>query len=104
MLRVKLNNLPSPEQSSSKIYSASVKVNHICITAYKGKYYAFQAHCPHAGAKMNKGWCDNSGNIVCPLHNIRFNLETGASDNNESRGLRVYPVIEENGEWYLLMS
>jgi nitrite reductase (NADH) small subunit len=45
-----------------------------------GQVYATQAVCPHKGGPLADGIL-GSGQLVCPLHDWRFDLATGATEN-----------------------
>ncbi len=64
-------------------------------------WYALDAVCPHRGGPLADGIvCDRS--VICPLHDRRFDLHTGAGMNSgdtvrahgvEVRGDRVFVTI-----------
>jgi len=56
------------------------------------QWFAFAYFCPHAGAPLTDGYIDRSCNVVCPVHNLKFNLRTGRDINGEGYKLRTYPV------------
>src|SRR4029077_17570933 len=41
----------------------------------KGQLYGIQNICPHEGGQLCNGWIEG-GEVVCPLHGYRFNLQT----------------------------
>jgi len=45
-----------------------------------GRVFATQADCPHRGGPLADGLLGRE-TIVCPLHEQRFNLATGKTDN-----------------------
>src|SRR5688500_10067937 len=49
----------------------------ITIGKHNGKLHACSYACPHAGGILSDGHIDALGNIVCPLHHYRFNVENG---------------------------
>lgn len=56
--------------------------------------------CPHAGGIMADGFIDVAGNIVCPLHRFRFNIENGRNTSGEGYYLSVYPLEHRaDGIW-----
>lgn len=64
-----------PKENQTSIYIVSGK--EYCIINQKGKIYAIDNICPHQGASLGLG--DIKGNeIICPLHQWRFNFKTGA--------------------------
>jgi len=53
-----------------------------------GQVFATQAECPHRRGPLADGIV-GAGHVVCPLHEWRFNLETGVTENG-SCPLEVY--------------
>ena len=41
------------------------------------EFYAFQSTCPHRGASLIQAHINANGEIICPLHQYRFELKTG---------------------------
>ena len=69
----------------------------ICLARTTRGIIAFDDRCPHAGYPLSEGWC-NDKSIICPLHNLKFDIHTGQSIFNEGYRLRMHPVNEnENG-------
>jgi nitrite reductase/ring-hydroxylating ferredoxin subunit len=82
------------------IMNLSVPDKQFCITQHKGKYYAFQSKCPHAGAHFEHGWINEDGCLVCPLHRFQFQLSTGVNSSGEGFSLVRYPIqVDEHGIW-----
>jgi nitrite reductase/ring-hydroxylating ferredoxin subunit len=72
----------------------------LCIARNQNGFYAMEDECPHQGASLAKGFCNNEGEIICPWHHHPFNLKTG-----KGRGeyVDVYPLeITEKGVFVLL--
>jgi 3-phenylpropionate/trans-cinnamate dioxygenase ferredoxin subunit len=67
--------------------------------AKKGeKLYACGYACPHAGGHIAEGHIDTLGNVVCPLHHYRFNLENGRNTSGEGYFLKTYAIeVREDG-------
>ena len=66
-----------------------------------GRYFAFQAYCPHQRWPLKWGAIDR-GTLVCALHLWQFDLETGeALDPPLADCLETYPVRVE-GEMILV--
>jgi 3-phenylpropionate/trans-cinnamate dioxygenase ferredoxin subunit len=63
-----------------------------CIARYQQQCFGFAHACPHAGAPLTDGYIDKSCNVVCPVHNLKFNLKTGRDTNGEGYKLKTYPV------------
>jgi nitrite reductase/ring-hydroxylating ferredoxin subunit len=56
------------------------------------QYFGFAHTCPHAGAPMTDGYIDGACNVVCPVHQLKFNLRNGRDANGEGYKLKTYPV------------
>ena len=41
---------------------------------------------------MSEGYIDSAGNIVCPLHGYKFNLQNGRNITGEGYFLKLFPV------------
>jgi nitrite reductase (NADH) small subunit len=55
-----------------------------------GRIFATQAECPHRGGPLADGLV-GSATVVCPLHEWRFDLVTGATPNGAC-AIAVYPL------------
>jgi len=76
------------------------------------QFFGFAHDCPHAGAPMTDGYIDGACIVVCPVHQLKFNLKNGRDTNGEGYKLKTYPVevrpdgifigIEESGlfKWF----
>ena len=70
----------------------------LCIGRYNGALYAFAYTCPHASGIMADGYIDALGNIVCPVHRYKFNLQNGRNTSGEGYYLKRWPVeVREDG-------
>ena len=64
---------PLPDNSSRAI---TVQGQSILLCNSSGKHYAIANQCSHQDSPQEKGRIRNAYNS-CPLHGVRFNLETG---------------------------
>lgn len=70
----------------------------ICLVCFSGKFYAVQDSCSHNGESLSNGKVNFMGEVICPLHNHCFSLETGREMSSRSADLRTYPIkIDESG-------
>jgi len=70
----------------------------ITIARHKGKLHACGYICPHAGGILTDGHIDAQGNIVCPLHHYRFNIENGRNTSGEGYFLKAYKIeVRDDG-------
>lgn len=73
----------------------------ICIGKYKERLFAFAYKCPHAGALLSDGWIDVQGNVVCPLHQYKYNLQTGRHPADGGYLLRRWKIEHKEDGIYL---
>ena len=78
-----------------------VLVGHIPVAVFRtrsGGVYATQALCPHRAGPLADGII-GGGELHCPLHTYKFDLQTGAPIGNECKALKTYPIgVSESGE------
>lgn len=63
-------------------------------------YRVSDALCPHNGGPLAQGRLFDGGQVVCPWHWYRFDLETGACATVSQYRLAIYPVIVRGGVRY----
>ena len=76
----------------NRIGVIEVNGKNICITNFDGAWFAFAYSCPHAGAPLNEGCIDSKGNVICPVHNYKFNITNGKIANFDGYYLKTYPT------------
>lgn len=64
-------------------------------------WFATQAACPHLGGPLADGIAADRS-VICPLHERRFDLASGAPLGHECPALETYEVREDGGEVFLL--
>ena len=58
----------------------------------------FQAFCPHRGASLLQANINGAGEIICPLHQYRFDLKTGSVKSGYCQDFQVYLTrLDEDG-------
>lgn len=72
----------------------------IALFNYKGNYYAVANKCPHRGAPLGEGRIEE-GIVICPNHEWRFKLESGANMQNPELFIPTYPVKVKNENIYI---
>ncbi len=65
-----------PQQIHS-VRTIEVNEKRICLARLPEGYFAIDDRCPHAGARLGMGKCDNHGNVICPVHRYRYDVKTG---------------------------
>ncbi|MCC6999871.1 MAG: Rieske (2Fe-2S) protein [Deltaproteobacteria bacterium] len=55
-------------------------------------FYATQNECVHRGGELGDGIVSGGSHVVCPLHQWRFDIRTGACEVAPGTCIRTYPV------------
>ncbi len=75
----------------------------ICLVMRGETFYAIENKCSHNGEQLSKGIVNFLGEIVCPWHSYRFNLNTGRESGERARDLITYPMkVNEDGVFLAL--
>jgi ferredoxin-nitrite reductase len=72
----------------------AVIVNGIPVAVFRrgGRLCAIENICPHAGASLAEGLLDGD-EVLCPLHNFRFDITTGACSTDPILRVKTFPVV-----------
>lgn len=82
----------------NNIAVAELNDKKICIAKFRDQLFAFAYNCPHAGGLLAQGYIDALGNVVCPVHRYRYNVQNGHNSSGEGYYLRHWPVeLREDG-------
>jgi 3-phenylpropionate/trans-cinnamate dioxygenase ferredoxin subunit len=73
----------------------------ICLARFRGRFFGFAYQCPHAGALLTEGWLDSQGNVVCPMHGYKFNIENGRNSSGEGYNMKHWPVEKREDGIYI---
>ena len=80
------------EFGDNNIWIVEMQGKKICIGKYHDLLFGFAYKCPHAGGILADGYIDALGNIVCPLHRYKYNLQNGRNVSGEGYYLKNWPV------------
>ena len=86
------DNITALEFSDAGLAELEISGKKICISLNQDQLFACTAKCPHAGGRLADGFIDAMGNIVCPVHRYKFNLQTGRNSSGEGYYLTTFPV------------
>lgn len=87
------NNIPT-----GKAEVFVIKGNKICIAHSTNGVFAVSDRCPHNGASLSQGFCNEQDQIVCPLHRYPFDLKTGKAMAGLAMSVNTYPIkISDDG-------
>ena len=99
----KINETEGELSFENDIAVATVNEKMICLGRYKDQLFAFAHKCPHAGALMQEGYIDAVGNVVCPSHRYKFNIQNGRNTSGEGYHLKHWPVEKREDGIYVGM-
>lgn len=57
--------------------------------------------CPHQHESLSKGKLNDFNEIICPLHEYRFNLKNGIESSNRCRHLTLYQIAVKSDGLYI---
>jgi nitrite reductase/ring-hydroxylating ferredoxin subunit len=78
--------------SANGIMAIEVNGKKICLALHNNTINACAQKCPHAGGVLTDGHIDALGNIVCPLHRYKFNIQNGRNTSGEGYYLKTFPI------------
>jgi nitrite reductase/ring-hydroxylating ferredoxin subunit len=93
----------SVQEASKAVMRGSIKLiiineQRIGFAHTDSGFRAFENNCPHQHEPLHKGILTHYDEVVCPLHQYRFNMITGQEANNRCAGMKVYSIqIKETG-------
>ena len=78
-------------------------VGPLAVYHVRGRLYAVEDVCPHAGAILSGGELEGPV-LTCPRHGSQFDVSDGARLRGPADvGLRTFPLLEDAGHVYLLL-
>ena len=70
----------------------------VCLAMHGQTFFCFEHLCPHQMHPLDEGKITEFGEIVCPLHEYRYNLKTGTEASQRCRDLKTFKVdINDEG-------
>lgn len=78
--------------SDKRLAEFVINEKKVCLALFNDTLSSFSAKCPHAGGNLNNGYLDATGNIVCPLHGYKFNIQSGRNSSGEGYYLKTYHI------------
>jgi 3-phenylpropionate/trans-cinnamate dioxygenase ferredoxin subunit len=78
--------------AGNNIGAVELQGKNICIGKFNEAVFAFASKCPHAGGLLADGYIDALGNVVCPLHRYKYNMQNGRNVSGEGYYLKHWPV------------
>lgn len=72
----------------------------IVLIKKHNKIFALNNECPHMGGPLGEGEVENN-ELVCPWHQWRFNIETGACSESKEEPILCYKTFIKGNHVYL---
>ena len=95
------NSIEEINSSLNGMAEFVVNEKRLCLIKSGNNLNACFQKCPHAGGLMSDGYIDAVGNIVCPLHGYKFNLQNGQNRSGEEYILKMFPVQIRSGAVFI---
>lgn len=86
-----------------KARSMMVKGKKICVSRTSEGIFAVDDRCPHNGASLSQGYCNEKNEIICPMHRYPFDLKSGKATSGLAMNLNTYPIEISDDGYYVLM-
>ena len=87
----------------NNIAVADIKGKKFCVARIDDQLFAFAFKCPHAGGLLADGYIDSLGNIVCPVHRYKYNMQNGRNSSGEGYYLKHWPIEHREDGVYVEM-
>lgn len=71
-----------------------------CLIRYRDTFYVSDSKCPHRGASLLEGKLNNFAELICPLHEYRFNLNSQGECHTNCKALNVYECKQDESGVY----
>ena len=96
----------SEEKAKNKVLENSTQLlvvngKRICLARHNGQFYAVQDSCTHNGESLSKGKVNFLGEIICPWHNYRFQLDSGRASDSSCPALQTYAVKSSDSGFFI---
>ena len=73
----------------------------VLLVRYGGRYFAYDAICPHQSTSLADGELTEDGVIICRAHLWEFRADGGQGINPANECLKTFPVKVEDGRVYV---
>ena len=74
----------------------------ICMARTSKGIYALKDDCPHQRASLSEGKVNSFDEVICPLHEYRFNLMNGREANHQCDDADLCHIVEETDGIFLV--
>lgn len=86
----------------NRVQLVEIEGRSFCLLFNEGEWVAFSSRCPHAGALLANGWCEE-GFVICPLHRQGFDLKTGRGKPHQNNYVNIYAIKSEGEKYFIYL-
>ena len=97
-------NIEQIHFAENNIAAINVEGKSICVIKTPKGLKACVSKCPHACGDLSSGFLDKRGNIICPVHGYRFNLNNGRDTEGEGYFLKMFEIKEDDDGVYITLT
>ena len=87
-------------QQKTPIQLLKLEGRKFCLIYNEGNWHATSYTCPHAGANLAGGWCED-GRLICPYHRHSFSLLDGKGAAGQNNCITVYQIEKREDGFYI---
>ena len=88
------------ELRDDEMIGVMISLHPILLIKHSGNFYAYENRCAHLKTPLDSGELDN-GQLICNLHQWRYDVITGAGINPKCVSLCPYEIKRELGRIYV---
>ena len=90
--------LKESEVPEGKVAKAKIGIKEFAVVRLGGAFYCIDGTCSHEGGPLGEGTLED-GELVCPLHEGRFDPKTGTANAETDwvTDVKAYPTRTEGG-------
>jgi len=93
-----INELNWQANNMAVVYADDKKIT---IARFKEELFVFAYKCPHASGVLADGFIDAMGNVACPLHRFKFNMQNGRNTSGEGYYMKTYQLEQREDGIYV---
>lgn len=75
---------------NKEIKTVQLGATKVCVTRDGEEFFVFETLCPHRKASLNQGFINGIQEVVCHLHEYRFDLRTGQVSSGNCPDLKIF--------------
>ncbi len=90
-------------QALHSVRTIEVEGKRVCLVRLPEGYFGIDDRCPHAGARLGLGKCDEEGRVICPVHRYKYDAKTGKGLPGQGDFVKTYLVETRTDGVYIAL-